>query len=100
MVNHVRVTRMHNLSSYFNGNTADAVPSPASVCREWVLQSLSHVRVVRLSCSQVNAASWIVRINIKLTMQPSRQFTRRCGSTKGVQHPRPRPGTGHQAHHL
>jgi hypothetical protein len=71
VVNHVRVTRMHNCSSYFNGTTADAVPSPASVCREWVLQSLSHVRVVRLSCSQVNAASWIVRINIKLTTRHS-----------------------------
>jgi hypothetical protein len=100
VVNHVRVTRMPNWSSDFNGTTADAVPSPASVCREWVLQSLSHVRVVQLSCSQVDAATWFVRINVKVTTQPSWQFTRLCGSTKWFQHPRPSPGMGHQAHHL
>ncbi len=71
MVNHVRVTRMPNWSSYFNDTTADAVPSPDSVCRKWVLQSLFHVRVVWLSFSQVNTASWIVRINIKLSTRHS-----------------------------
>ncbi len=71
MVNHVRVTRMPNWSSDFNGTTADVVPTPASLCREWVLQSRSHARVVQLSCSQVDAATWFVRINVKVTTQPS-----------------------------